>query len=99
MVTGNRRDFLPLAAGGLHAGLIVLLEGGLRIDAQWSRLEPPVEFVLATGDPDFLLSRVVEIWGRENSMFGTCRRDDASARHHVSPIRDQRLARHVVGGV
>jgi len=63
VVTANVRDFLTLARLDIHAGLIVLREGELNRDEQFERLEPVIEFVNATGDPDFLVSKVVEVNG------------------------------------
>ena len=63
VVTMNGRDFLPLIETGMHLGLILFREGALTREEQWLWLEPVVQAVLATGDPDFLLNRVVEVWG------------------------------------
>ncbi len=63
IVTTNGRDFVPLYNVALHPGLIVLRESGLSSKEQWSRLRPVVETVKRSGDPDFMLNKVIEITG------------------------------------
>ena len=38
-------------------------EAGLSRIEQWRRLEPVVRHVLATVDANFLVNRIIEIWG------------------------------------
>jgi len=61
VVTTNARDFVGFLDVELHPGLIILRESGLSRQEQWERLKPVVEHVLATGDPDFLVNKLVEI--------------------------------------
>jgi predicted nuclease of predicted toxin-antitoxin system len=63
VVTTNARDFVELLNVELHPGLIVLREGGLSRQAQWDRLRPALEHLLSTGDPDYMINRVIEVWG------------------------------------
>ena len=60
VVTMNYGDFITLAAASeVHAGLVVLRQGGLRRDEQWQILLPVVEKLK---DVD-LLNKVVEVTG------------------------------------
>jgi len=63
LVTTNARDFIELLYVELHPGLIVIREPGLSRIEQWSRLEPVVQLVLTTADKNFMVNRVIEIWG------------------------------------
>ncbi|HEY3912683.1 MAG TPA: DUF5615 family PIN-like protein [Stellaceae bacterium] len=63
VVTANARDFIELLDAELHPGLIVMREAGLSRVEQWNRLEPVVQHVLATADANFMVNRVIEIWG------------------------------------
>jgi len=63
VVTANARDFVELLDVDLHPGLIILRESGLTREEQWSRIEPVVRRVLDSGDPDYLLNKVVEVTG------------------------------------
>jgi predicted nuclease of predicted toxin-antitoxin system len=62
VVTTNARDFIHLLDVELHAGLIVLRRSALSRDEQWERLEPVVRHVMATGDADFMVNRVIDVW-------------------------------------
>lgn len=62
VVTANTRDFMNLLDVELHAGLIVLKEGHLSRDEQWSRLEVALDRILKNPDPaGFMVNRVVEV--------------------------------------
>jgi predicted nuclease of predicted toxin-antitoxin system len=63
LVTTNAGDFIELLDVELHPGLIVMREAGLSRTEQWNRLEPVVQHVLATADANFMVNRVIEIWG------------------------------------
>ena len=63
VVTTNVRDFIELLDVELHPGLIVMREAGLSRTQQWARLEPLLRHVLAAGDPNFMVNRVIEVWG------------------------------------
>lgn len=63
VVTVNAIDFLRLLEVELHAGLIVLREANLSRNEQWLRLEAVTSHVLASGDPDYMLNRVIEVTG------------------------------------
>jgi len=43
--------------------LIVLREGGLSREEQWQRIRPVMEHVQHSGDPDFLLNKLIEVTG------------------------------------
>jgi len=60
-VTTNVRDFVELLDVDVHPGLIVLRESGLSRTEQWDRLKPAIEHVQESGDPDFLLNKLIEI--------------------------------------
>jgi hypothetical protein len=62
-VTTNVRDFVELLDVDVHPGLIVLRESGLSRTEQWDRLKPAIEHVQESGDPDFLLNKLIEITG------------------------------------
>jgi hypothetical protein len=47
----------------VHPGLIVLREGGLSREEQWQRIRPVMEHVQHSGDPDFLLNKLIEVTG------------------------------------
>jgi predicted nuclease of predicted toxin-antitoxin system len=61
VVTTNARDFIELLDLDLHPGLIVVRESGLTREEQWESLRPVIEHVMASGDPDFLLNKLIEI--------------------------------------
>jgi predicted nuclease of predicted toxin-antitoxin system len=61
IVTTNARDFIGLLNVELHPGMIILRESGLTRDEQWNRLEPVIQHVLQSGDPDHLVNKLVEI--------------------------------------
>src|SRR5258708_27666156 len=63
VVTTNARDFIDLLDVDVHPGLIVLRESGLTREEQWERLEPVVKHAIASGDPDFLVNKLIEIRG------------------------------------
>jgi predicted nuclease of predicted toxin-antitoxin system len=63
VVTTNARDFIELLDAEVHPGLIVIREAGLTRTEQWDRLEPIVRHVLTTGDPNFMINRMIESWG------------------------------------
>jgi predicted nuclease of predicted toxin-antitoxin system len=64
VVTTNAGDFLELLESlELHPGLILLRESGLSREQQWSRLEPAVRFVQSQADPDYLVNKVIDIFG------------------------------------
>ena len=63
VVTANARDFIPLLDVEVHPGLIVLRDSGLTREEQWARLEPVIEYVKHSGDPDFLLNKLIEVNG------------------------------------
>jgi predicted nuclease of predicted toxin-antitoxin system len=63
VVTSNARDFIPLLDVEVHPGLIVLRESGLTRDEQWARIEPVVEHVKDSEDPNLLLNKLVEVSG------------------------------------
>ncbi len=63
VVTTNARDFVVLLEVELHAGLIVLREGGLSRKAQWDQLKPALEHVLSTGDADYMINKLIEVRG------------------------------------
>jgi predicted nuclease of predicted toxin-antitoxin system len=61
VVTYNARDFLKLLNEEIHPGLILLRENDLSREEQWRRLKPLIEHILASGDEDLLVNRIVEI--------------------------------------
>lgn len=62
VVTTNARDFLLLLDVEVHPGLIVLREGSLSRDEQWTRLTEALDHILAQPDPDgYMVNRVIEI--------------------------------------
>src|ERR1700722_5555732 len=63
VVTTNARDFIELLDIDVHPGLIILRESGLSREEQWDRLWPVIEHVQNSGDPDFLLNKLIEITG------------------------------------
>jgi hypothetical protein len=63
VVTTNARDFIELLDTEVHPGLIVIREAGLTRTEQWDRLEPIVRHVLTTGDPNFMINRMIESRG------------------------------------
>lgn len=63
VVTSNARDFIELLDVDLHPGFIVIRQAGLSRIEQWTRLKPVLEHVLATADPNFMINRVIEVWG------------------------------------
>lgn len=63
IVTTNARDFIGLLNVELHPGMIIIRESALTRDEQWSRLEPVIQHTLQSGDPDFLVNKLVEITG------------------------------------
>ena len=62
VVTTNVQDFIELLDIEIHPGLVVLRESGLTRDEQWQRLEPVLRHVLMSGDPDYLVNKLIEIW-------------------------------------
>jgi predicted nuclease of predicted toxin-antitoxin system len=67
VVTVNARDFIELLDVAGHPGLIVLRESGLSRKEQWERIKPVIDHVQDSGDQDFLLNKLVEVTGVENS--------------------------------
>jgi predicted nuclease of predicted toxin-antitoxin system len=63
VVTTNARDFIELLDVELHPGLIVIREAGLSRTEQWDRVEPVLRHVLAAADPNFMINRLIEVWG------------------------------------
>lgn len=63
VVTINAQDFIELLDIDLHPGLIILRESGLSRDEQWMRIRPVVRYVLASGEQDYMLNKVIEITG------------------------------------
>ena len=63
VITTNARDFIPLLDVEVHPGLIVLRESGLTREEQWARLEPVIQHVEESEDPDFLVNKLIEITG------------------------------------
>ena len=63
VVTTNARDFIRLLSVDPHPGLIVLRESGLTREEQWERILPVIEHIKVSGDPDFMVSKLVEITG------------------------------------
>lgn len=63
IVTTNADDFIVLLDVELHPGMIILRESGLTRDEQWSRLEPVIQHALQSGDPDYLVNKLVEVSG------------------------------------
>jgi predicted nuclease of predicted toxin-antitoxin system len=62
VVTGNTRDFITLVEVELHPGAIMLREGSLSRDEQWSRLELALDTILQNTDPaGFMINRVVHV--------------------------------------
>jgi predicted nuclease of predicted toxin-antitoxin system len=61
VVTTNAKDFLALLDVEVHPGLIVLRESGLSRVEQWDRIEPVLQYLLNTNDPNFMLNKVVEV--------------------------------------
>jgi hypothetical protein len=61
-VTGNTRDFINLVEVELHPGAIMLREGSLSRDEQWSRLELALDRILEHADPaGYMINRVVDV--------------------------------------
>jgi hypothetical protein len=61
-VTANTRDFMNLLDTDLHPGLIVLWEGSLSRDEQWSRIELALDHILRNTDPaGYMVNRLVEV--------------------------------------
>lgn len=58
----NARDFIRLLEMDIHPGLIVLRESGLTREEQWARVLPLIEFVRKSGDADFLINKLVEVF-------------------------------------
>jgi len=58
-----RGIFIELLDVELHPGLIVLRESGLTREEQWARIQPVVHHVLQTGDPDYMLNKLIEVTG------------------------------------
>lgn len=65
VVTINAQDFLNLLDIDLHPGLVILRESGLSRDEQWSRIQPVIRHVVASGDEDYMLNKVIEITGAD----------------------------------
>ena len=65
VVTGNARDFIRLLDVDVHPGLIVLRESGLTREEQWDRIRPVLDHILESGEEDFLLNKLVEIWSAD----------------------------------
>jgi predicted nuclease of predicted toxin-antitoxin system len=66
VVTGNTRDFINLVEVELHPGAIMLREGSLSRDEQWSRLELALDHILKHADPArYMINRVVEVGSAE----------------------------------
>ncbi len=63
VVTTNARDFIPLLDVELHPGLIVLRESGLPREEQWARLEPIIQRIKQSEDPNFLINKMIEVSG------------------------------------
>lgn len=66
VVTANTRDFTNLLDIDididLHPGVIMLREGSLSRDEQWSRLELALDHILKHADPaGYMINRVVEV--------------------------------------
>jgi predicted nuclease of predicted toxin-antitoxin system len=62
VVTINARDFVNLIEDEVHPGLIILREGDLSRDTQWSRLELALDHILKHADPaGYMINRVVEV--------------------------------------
>ena len=62
VVTGNTRDFINLVEVELHPGAIMLREGSLSRDEQWSRLELALDSILQNTDPaGYMINRVVHV--------------------------------------
>lgn len=61
VVTINARDFIELLDVELHPGLIVLRQSGLTRGEQWSQMEPVVRHILNSGDPDYMLNKIVVV--------------------------------------
>ena len=61
VITHNPQDFIDLATKSeLHAGLVLIREGGLDPDEQWARVAAALDFLRAQ-DVDDLLNRVVDV--------------------------------------
>jgi predicted nuclease of predicted toxin-antitoxin system len=63
VVTTNARDFIDLLNVDVHPGLIVLRESGLSRNEQWDCLAPVIAHIKSSGDEDFLLNKIIEIFG------------------------------------
>lgn len=62
VATANTRDFMNLLGTEPHPGLIILWEGSLSRDEQWSRLELALDHILKHADPaGYMINRVVEV--------------------------------------
>jgi predicted nuclease of predicted toxin-antitoxin system len=62
VVTSNARDFIRLLKVEVHPGLIVLRESGLTREEQWERIGPVIEHVAESGDDNFLVNKLVEVF-------------------------------------
>ncbi len=61
VITHNPQDFLSLAASAtIHAGLIVIREGGLTPDEQWERVMAALDYLAQHGIGD-LTNQVVDV--------------------------------------
>jgi hypothetical protein len=63
VVTTNARDFIELLDVEIHAGLLLLREGGLSRTEQWDRLRPVLEHVLAMTDANYMINRLLDVRG------------------------------------
>ena len=62
VVTINARDFVNLIQDEVHPGLIILREGDLSRDEQWSRLKLALDYILRHDDPaGSMVNRFVEV--------------------------------------
>jgi len=62
VVTTNAGDFLSLLNVEVHPGLIVLREGSLSREEQWTRLTEALDHIMAQPNPDvYMVNRVIEI--------------------------------------
>jgi predicted nuclease of predicted toxin-antitoxin system len=71
VVTINAKDFLNLAAGShVHLGLIILRESGLRMEEQWTRLEPAIMIVREEiNQGRNLINRVIEVFSPDHRVI------------------------------
>ena len=63
VVTTNAQDFIELLDVELHPGLIIFRESGLSREEQWQRLEPVIRHVFQSGDPDYLVNKLIQVNG------------------------------------